>query len=368
MFDTILNRDSIESSELEEQPSKSTLSYETKHKDVTCQCRAVPRESQTHSIDATEEATILAETTISPKTTIISEHITTTKVITETTDHTTYDNFSTVRPDPHLPLLPPRNTTGSWRNNNRFLEGSGTSRNWSYKGDISGDHRVSEHNSQEQGHDTSTEHDRESTFSTARDSSSSIRPGRGNGISFGNDSGGASKNVKEIKADESTTETGGTSKNVKEIEADESTTEAYTLRETGRLVADFKIQNKDEVRRDQTENSRVIPQHIPGLLRGGFVSENEELYRRETVQPVQNTTSSDIILQPYYSSYKQFSIGNGTASSKIQRVVSETKAILNNIPIQMLNNDFSNKNNKKVSIIDGYSVTRGKTFNKAKYK
>lgn len=322
LLDNILGPDSGES--FEAKPKRKRPRYYFDESDETCKC-ATRSDTSPHSQDQTNSVSEPLSSQIS----VVTE------ASAETSHITTPSYILNLRQNKNLPVLFPRNTFSSRRDNHGLRQRSRAPNNRSSKRYIARYNGDSEYNTDDGRDGSRTESDEENTFSAPRDGTSGFRSGNAVRRVRNN-----TRETEEIyPSDEGDYES--------KFE-NEKITDGYR-----RNFDEFERQNQLEIRKNVTESTKLIPE--PSRRLRGLVSEDKVRTISESIQSEENNEESE-----FDNASNQRVADRSGPLTRENKESSEGNETVTSIQIPKFSAKSPRKQGPVVVIIDGYSVTRNK--------
>lgn len=295
LFDNILGTDSRESLE-EKRHKKKRIRYDVEGDiDISCQC---PRQREFNARSGSEEEAVTSSETIA------SEIAVTAEASAATTDNSPVSNIRSFRQHKNVPILPPRNTSSTRRNNNGFGERSRTAHNGSVERYISGNYGDSEHNS-ERGQEQSD------AFSNEKYTDSNSR----------DDAGGTATRA-AIRDREFRNYT----KEVEENDGKDSKVEAEeNLSKNREYFAKFNGPYKLKTARNEAKSRKFLPK--PFRRQREFVFNEKVIDFAESVQTEDINKKGIISITHDSSSDQRLLDGDGSNSTENQKADARTETV-----------------------------------------
>ncbi|XP_059046026.1 uncharacterized protein LOC131841723 [Achroia grisella] len=323
LFDTLIKSNTSDTTEIAER-IQSHKSFTNDRRRMVCTCGLASH---------FEEEPLSKETT-----TVTSQAIATTiKKITKTTaktaPNTSMGDFGIIRQNKNISLLPSRDTSSGWRDNNGHSKRSRSTFHRSTARNIPRNNGNSKCNTRVRENESYTKSHEENSNCITRNYASGHELRRRNG----NDARNTGNNRTETD---------------EKFEKDENTNELFTADK-------YKKYDKHEIRGNETESSNSISEHDRGLR--GFHSKIFISNNTESLQSEKSYEKSKYHVTHNHTSYKRVPNGNGTATTDVEEAYTEHETVISIKDLSNLTLALQSAPQGKlpvVTIFDGYSVAR----------
>lgn len=338
LFDNMLPSDSGESSDIER--SQIKLRRRNKNKDENQSSCTCDKKSRAANLKPSKKTT--APTTISTKESTTTElAVTPTQIPSATSSYAAYSDISDLGSNTDIPILLTKDTLSPGRDDSRLSKGSSPTRHTSTEGNIPRDNGNSERD---------TAHGKNSSSSTdyeANPDSDSRNNASGSGFEGG----------RGLRGDRDDTRS-PVFRKTQETNEDPKNKDA--LRRFRGYPTKFKGEIEPEMGRDEAKSTTHIPQFVPGFR--GFVPMGEIRHSSKSLQSKEVYEKSIIGIPGNFSSNQRILNRDGTFTTKNQEA-GETNATvisIKDLAKTVVTPKSPTGNAAYVTIIDGYSVARGK--------
>lgn len=329
LFDNLLNEsgDSYEISKKKRNREKDRTDEE---RGIVCSC-AVRTDSKPGESKSNKKTIISAKTLTLPS----EKSFTAT-----TTTNPSLGDVSSLRPNKDIPLLLSRDPSSSRGNNHGYSERSSPAFHRSIERDFTRNLRNRKHYTGDGEYKFSTECDEEDTDTTSR-----------NDASRAESRGGRVRESPDIPYD----------RNAAHEETESTKIKKASDNNFRRQIHEFPRKNKFKTRRNATESAEFIPKHIRRIR--GPLSENKISDFTGPLQSEEDYEEGIYSVTLNNTSDKRLTDGSGTPSGENQEIRprDETVVSINDLSnVNLALQSGPQINAPSVSIIDGYSVARGK--------
>ncbi|XP_037296652.1 uncharacterized protein LOC115446110 [Manduca sexta] len=328
LFDNLLLSDESDSYEIRSRKYKRNRYHSIfSEEGYGMECTCAHRSNNENAKSKSPEETAVVETPTT-EISIDSEIVSFTTTTTETTDTTSISDFRGVGLYKNVSLLFPRDTAGSWGNDNGISAGSRTPHNRSAEGNFTRNHGNGEYSAECRQNDSLTTNGDEITCDAPR-----------NGAS------GDGSHERRRRNGYNSRSPGTENENLSEIH--------------GQVIKHEK-QDKLGMGGHETESTKSLSELIRRLR--GFVSEIEITSNSDVVQPEKLYKESIINVAHNNTSFKRFPDRGSPDTEEDKKIYPRYETIITpKTSISSISKDIkSAKSSPTVMIIDGYSVTRYK--------